>query len=342
MKKRRVILLCHEDFIPPDRLPDGPSDGMEPWRTEYDVASSLRGMGHEVHVVGVHDDLGVIRRSIEEFKPHIAFNLIEEFHGEAVYDQHVVSYLELKRQPYTGCNPRGLTLAHDKGLCRKVLAYHRVPGPRFAVFPLNRKIRTPTRLRYPLFVKSQMEDASLGISQASVVPDAARLVERVRFLHEKVGTDVIAEEYIEGRELYVSIVGNQRLQAFPLWEMVFKKLPEGTHRIATQKAKWDAAYQDRMGIDIEQAKGIPDALAERIAALAKRVYRILGISGYARLDLRLDAHDQIHLIEVNPNPDLSYGDIFSEAALKAGLDYEALLTKIINLGLQNRALWRQG
>lgn len=341
MRKRRIILLCHQDFIPPDTLPDEPSNGMEPWRTEFDVASHLRAMGHEVNVVGVHDDLGVIRRAIEEHRPHIAFNLTEEFHGEAVYDQHVVSYLELMRQPYTGCNPRGLTLAHDKGLCRKVLAYHRVPGPRFAVFPMNRKIRKPARLNYPLFVKSQVEDASLGIAQASVVQDDTRLVERVSFLHEKVGTDVIAEEYIEGRELYVGVMGNQRLQTFPVWEMVFKKLPEGTHRIATAKAKWDAAYQDRMGIEIQAAKGITDPLNERISKLAKRVYRILGLTGYARLDLRLDAEERVHLIEVNPNPDLSYDDLFAESALKAGLDYESLLTRIINLGLQNRALWRQ-
>ncbi len=341
MRKRRIILLCHEDFIPPDALPARSGDAMEPWRTEFDVASTLRGMGHEVHVVGVHDDLGVIRRAIEEHKPHIAFNLTEEFHGEAVYDQHVVSYLELMRQPYTGCNPRGLTLAHDQGLCRKVLAYHRVPGPRFVVFPMNRKVRKPNRLEYPLFVKSQVEDASLGIAQASVVEDDAKLQERVQFLHERVGTDVIAEEYIQGRELYIGVIGNQRLQAYPIWEMVFKKLPEGTHRIATAKAKWDAAYQAKFGIDIQAADDIPDDVADRIAKLAKRVYRILGLSGYARLDLRLDDWERIHLIEVNPNPDLAYDDLFAESAVKAGVSYEELLSRIMSLGLQNRALWRQ-
>ncbi len=341
MKRLRIIVLCHEDLVPPDTLPEDDSDAMEPWRTEYDVVSNLRKMGHEVFVVGVRDDLGVIRQSIDEHRPHIAFNLTEEFHGEAVYDQHVVSYLELRRMPYTGCNPRGLMLAHDKGLCRKILAYHRVPGPRFEVFPMNRKVRPPRKLRYPLFVKSQVEDASLGIAQASVVEDEARLKERVHFIHESVGTDAIVEEYVDGRELYLGVLGNQRLQTFPLWEMVFKKVPEGIYRIATSKAKWDVPYQKKMGIAIKAARNIPPELAEKMSRLGKRVYRILGLSGYARLDLRLDDQGGVHLIEVNPNPDLAYDDLLAESALQAGIKYDTLLTRILNLGLQHRAQWRR-
>ncbi len=341
MRRLRIMLLCHEDLVPPDTLPEDQGDAMEPWRTEYDVVSTLRTLGHEVLVVGVNDDLGVIRRAIDDFHPHIAFNLTEEFHGEAIYDQHVVSYLELMRMPYTGCNPRGLMLAHDKGLCRKILAYHRVSGPRFVIYPMNRKIRAPQRMNYPLFVKSQVEDASLGIAQASVVEDEAKLRERVQFIHESVGTDAIVEEYIEGRELYIGILGNQRLRTFPLWEMVFKKVPEGTRRIATAKAKWDAAYQERMGIDIEAAEGIAPEVAERISRMAKRVYRILGLSGYGRLDLRLTEDGEVHLIEVNPNPDLAYDDLLAESAAKAGMDYPTLISRILNLGLQHRAQWRR-
>ena len=333
------MLLCHEDLVPPEDLRPEDDKPLVPWRTEYDVTSTLRAMGHQVEVVGVHSDLGVLRRAMEDLRPHIAFNLIEEFHGEAVYDQHVVSYLELMRMPYTGCSPRGLLLAHDKGLCRKILAYHRVPGPRFALFAMNRKVRRPARLPFPLFVKSQVEDASLGIAQASVVHDDEKLIERVRFIHEHVGTDAIAEEYVDGRELYVGVLGNQRLQTFPIWEMVFEKLPEGTHRIATAKAKWDASYQEKMGIGLRRAEALPEGAAERIHALARRVYRILGLSGYARLDLRLDQEGRIHLIEVNPNPDLAYDDLYAEAALSAGLSYEALLQRILNLGLQHRSQW---
>ena len=339
MKRLRIIVLCHEDLVPPESLPEVDDDAMEPWRTEYDVATNLRALGHEVTVVGVRDDLGVIREAIDEHRPHIAFNLTEEFHGEALYDQHIVSYLELRRMPYTGCNPRGLMLAHDKGLCRKILAYHRVPGPRFVVFPKNRKIRPPKRMNYPLFVKSQVEDASFGIAQASVVEDESKLRERVQFIHESVGTDAIVEEYVEGRELYLGLIGNRRLQTFPLWEMVFKKVPSGTYRIATSKAKWDVAYQKKMGIAIKAASNIAPELAERMSRLAKRVYRILGLTGYARLDLRLDASGGIHLIEVNPNPDLAYDDLLAEAALRAGIKYDALLTRILNLGLKHCEQW---
>ena len=187
-------------------------------------------MGHDVRPLGVRDDLGKLREAIEEWKPHVAFNMREEFHGVALYDQHVVSYLELMRQPYTGCNPRGLTLAHDKALSKKVLAYHRIPAPRFQVFEMGRTIRRRKDLPFPLFVKSLTEDASLGISQKSVVHNDEELRERVEFIHRSIGTDAIVEEFIEGRELYVGILGNQRLQVLPIWEMRFTKFAGGRAR----------------------------------------------------------------------------------------------------------------
>jgi D-alanine-D-alanine ligase len=132
-------------------------------------------MGHEAFPIGLYDDLGIIRKALEEKKPHIVFNLLEEFHGYAVYDQHVVSFLELMRQPYTGCNPRGLTLAHDKALSKKILAFHRIQVPSFAVFPVNRKVRRPKSLKFPILVKSLSEEGSACISQASLVNDDEKL-----------------------------------------------------------------------------------------------------------------------------------------------------------------------
>ncbi|RKZ05742.1 D-alanine--D-alanine ligase, partial [bacterium] len=187
-KRLRILVLVHEDLVPPESLEGLDTERRAEIRTEYDVCHGLRGLGHELRVLGVQSDLSPLRKAIYEFKPDIAFNLLEEFHGVALYDQHVVSYLELMKTPYTGCNPRGLTLTHDKALCRKILGFHRVPGPRFAVFPMNRKIRRPARLGYPLFVKSAVEDASMGISQASVVHDDEKLEQRVRFIHERIGT----------------------------------------------------------------------------------------------------------------------------------------------------------
>ena len=341
MRKLRILVLVHSDLVPPDDLAGQSEKNIAAWKTEYDVVSHLRNIGHDVHPLGVSDDLGAIRASIEEFKPHVAFNMLEEFHGVALYDQHVVSYLELMRQPYTGCNPRGLTLAHDKALSKKVLAFHRIAAPRFRVFPIGIKVKRPKWLDYPLLVKSLTEEASLGISQASLVSNDAKLAERVAFVHEKIGTDAIAEQYIEGRELYLGILGNQRLQTLPLWEMQFTKLPEGSQPIATAKVKWDEKYQEQIGVKTGAAKDLPDGLADRIARLCKRAYRVLGLTGYARVDMRLAKDGRVYVIEANPNPQLAFDEEFAESAGHAGIEYEALLSRIVSLGRSYRAHWRE-
>ena len=170
MKRLRVLVLMHKDLVPPEPLNGQNPEGAE-WRTEYDVVSTLKKLGHDVQALGVKSDLEVIRTAVEGWKPHIAFNLLEEFDGLAVYDQNVVSYLELMRIPYTGCNPRGLMLARDKALAKQVMSYHRIPYPEFMVVPLHRMVRRPKYLSFPLIVKSITEEASLGISQASIVDD---------------------------------------------------------------------------------------------------------------------------------------------------------------------------
>jgi D-alanine-D-alanine ligase len=266
--------------------------------------------------------------------------LLEEFHRVPSYDQAVVSYLELMRQPYTGSNPRGLLLARDKALAKTILRSQRIPTPRFAVFPRRRAARPLRRLAYPVFVKSVNEDASLGISQASIVTSDEELLDRVRFVHEKVQSDAIAEQFIEGRELYVGVIGNQRLQTFPVWELVLNKLPEGVARIATRKVKWDEDYQKKYGITTKAAKNLGEALDQRIHKLCKRVYRSLNLSGYARIDLRLQNDGQVYVLEANANPNLAYGEDFAASAHSIGIPYEALLQRIINLGLAYEAPWK--
>ena len=340
MKSLRIIVLMHEDLIPPDSLEGKTEKEIAAWKTEFDVVKTLRHLGHEVTCVGVRSNLDVIRDAIEKHKPHIAFNVLEEFHGVSVYDQAVVSVLELLRQPYTGCNPRGLMLAHDKALCKKILAYHRLPTPKFAVYAVGKKVVPSKRLEYPVLVKSLTAEASLGISHASIVTSHEKLIERVEFIHRTVGTDAIAEQYIEGRELYVGIMGNQRLQSFPIWEMTFENLPDDSPNIATSKVKWDEAYQRKVGIKTGLVQDMEPALASRITAICKRAYRMLNLTGYARMDLRLSREGVPYLIEANPNPNISHGEDFAESARFAGLDYDALLQRILNLGLRYRAAWR--
>jgi D-alanine-D-alanine ligase len=233
MKRLRVLVLVHPELVPPDSLKGHSEQEINEWKTEYDVVSTLRAAGHEVRPLGVENELKPIRDEIESWKPTVVFNLLEQFHGEAVYDQNVASYLELLRVPYTGCNPRGLVLSRGKDLSKKLLMYHRIPLPAFAVFPPRRKIRRPSRLGFPLIVKSLNEDASWGISQASVVDSDEKLAERVNFIHGSIGTAAIAEQYIEGRELYVGVLGNERLRVFPIWELEFGSMPQGARLIAT-------------------------------------------------------------------------------------------------------------
>jgi D-alanine-D-alanine ligase len=340
MSNKRIVVLMHEGLIPPDTLESAEQRETAEWITEYDVVSTLRKLGHEARPIGVSCDLGPIRDAIVDWKPHVAFNLLEEFHGVAVYDQHMAAYLELMRQPYTGCNPRGLMLSHDKGLTKKILSYHRINAPDFVVWPRGRRFRRPKHLEFPLLVKSATEDASLGIAQASVVSNDAKLADRVAYLHEQLSTDALVEEYVAGRELYVGVLGNGRLRTLPAWEMTFDGMPEGAARIATAKVKWDRKYQAKYGIATGAARDLPGGAAEELERLSKRIYKALDLSGYARMDFRLTPEGKLSVLEANPNPNLARGEDFADSAEHAGIEYGELLEQILHLGLQYRAEWK--
>jgi len=330
----------HETLVPPASL-EGytPAEILE-WQTEFDVVNTLREIGHDVLPLGVYDDLGDLRRAKEDFKPHIVFNLLEEFHGVGVYDQHVVSYLELIKQQYTGCNPRGLMLSRDKPLAKKVLSWHRIRTPGFFVVARGKKTRKPTAFDYPLLVKSISEDASLGISESSVVRDESQLKERVAEVHEETNTDALVETFIEGRELYVGLIGNRRVKTLPIWEMHFHKAADDSDKIATSRVKWDAEHQKKLGIETTEATDLPKSVRTKIENVCKRTYKALSLSGYARMDLRLREDGEVFVIESNPHPNLSYGEDFAESAELIGLSYQQLLTKIISLGMNYQAEWR--
>jgi D-alanine-D-alanine ligase len=293
-------------------------------------------MGHEVFPIGLYNQLNVIGNALMEHKPHIAFNLLEEFHGYPLYDQHVVSYLELMKQAYTGCNPRGLTLAHDKALTKMILAYHRIQVPNFAVFPMNRKVHRPKRLKFPLLVKSISEEGSVGIAQASIVYEDEKLKQRVEFIHRQNKTAAIAEQYIKGREIYVGLIGNQNIQTYAPWELVMEKLPEGSENIATLKVKWDPDYQERVGVKTKASDLTPEQ-HKVLERLSKRIYRYLFLSGYARLDYRLTEEGQFYLLEANPNPQIACDEDFADSAAHSGVPYDQLLQKIITVGLNYQA-----
>lgn len=341
MKNLRVLVVTAKGLKPPVDADEREDVYTANWKMEYYVEGALHRLGHEHKTVEVYDDLGVLKSSIVDFKPDIVFNLLHEFHGVGVYDHHIAAYLELLRQPYTGCNPRGLMLSRDKVLAKKLMRYHRIPTPDFFFVPFGKQARVPKALQYPVLVKSAIEEASTGLSQRSVVYDAIKLRERVEFIHEHTGGGALVEEYIDGRELYLGVLGNTRLDSFPAWETVFADMAEGSMPIATHQAKWNESYREQNDIRSELAKSLPDGVAKRCETVAKKIYRTLFLTGYARLDCRLREDGTLFCLEANPNCDLSLEDEFASAGEALGYNYDRLVHKILTLGLSYEPAWKQ-
>lgn len=336
-KKLRVAVLMHPALVPPDNPEEHSEQEQYTWKTEYDVIATLRKLGHEVRPLGVADELTPIRSLIEEWKPDIVFNLLEEFLGRQDFDYHVVSFLELMQVPYTGCHPRGLMLARDKALSKKLLAYHHLRVPKFTVYPRGRRVVRPRGLEFPLIVKSLVHEASLGISQASIVDSDEKLRERVAFVHQRNQSDAIVEQYVDGREFYVGIIGNRRYEVLPVWELLFENMPPGAVPIATAHVKHNPDYQRRRGIYQQQAEDLTPALRGHIINTTKRIARILDLDGYNRIDYRMSADGKLYFLEANPNPEIASSEEFASAAEEAGMKYEDLIQRIVDLGLKRAA-----
>jgi D-alanine-D-alanine ligase len=339
MKKLRVMMLVHPDLEPHDHLTD-PSDPRYVERiTEIDVKRALLELGHEVEVVTVYDDIRPLRDTIRLWKPHVAFNLMDDFAGNSALDFYVVSYLDMAGVPYTGCNARGLILARDKALSKKILHYHRIKVPEFRILPYGKRIRADKirNLPYPMIVKSNLEQGSVGISQASFVTNREDLLHRVEQLHEMTQGDAIAEQYIDGRELYVGILGNERLEILPIRELTFSDSASQEQRIATYNVKWNDKYREKIGFKYGFAKNL-NGIQAIIEKLSRRIYRKLLLSGYARLDLRMTEAGDLFVLEANPNCAIAHDDDLAEAARKAGYSYPDLINRILTIGLGGKHL----
>ena len=334
--KKKLKILALFDAIAPTTIDQDLSAELKTrdWKTEANVLGALASLGHSVEHVAIFGDLDLLRQKIESFAPDVIFNLADQFKNNRAFDRNIVSFLEMQGVPFTGCGPTGLTLCKHKGISKKILGYHRIHVPEFAVIPRGVRIARPRRLKFPILVKPLKEEASLGISQASFVESDAQFRERVQFIHEKYNGDVIAEEYIAGRELYVSILGNLRLQVFPIRELVFREVPPDEPKIATFRAKWDEEYRKRWGLQNQFAEGLEPALVTHIGRTCKRIYHLLMIDGYARVDLRLTAKGEVYFIEANPNPMLAADEDFALSAEKGGLAYPELIERITRLGMK--------
>lgn len=333
-KKLRVLALF--DAIAPTTIDQDLSAELktQDWKTEANVLGALGALGYPTEHLAIFDDLDLLRQKLGSFAPEVIFNLADQFKNNRGFDQNIVSFLEMQGVPFTGCGATGLVLCKHKGISKKILSYHRIHTPSFVVIPRGQRIARPKQLKFPLLVKPVKEEASYGIAQASFVETDEQFRERAAFIHEKHDADVIAEEYIAGRELYVSLMGNMKLTVFPIRELVFREVPPDEPKIATYRAKWDEEYRKRWGLDNQFAEGLEPALVARIEQTCKRIYRLLTIDGYARIDLRLTAANEVYFIEANPNPILAEDEDFAQSAGKAGLPYPQLIDRIIRNGMK--------
>jgi len=298
---------------------------------EYQVADALRERGHDVALIGVTDDLGYLVRCLDEQQPELVFNCAEAFHGNATLEYLMPGVLDAEGYRYTGSPPMALLVSRNKAMSKKVLAWHGIRVPRFVTWRPGEPVAAPADLDFPLIVKPLQSDASVGIAQASVVQDEDALRERVALVHERFRQPAIAEQFVDGRELYVSLLGNgDRLDILPITEMVFDRSTPATERIATRQAKWNEGYRARRGIRNVFARPIARATRGRMEEICRAAFRALWLRDYARLDVRLAPDGEVWFLEANANPFISYGHDMAHAAEKAGMDYYHFVQRLVD------------
>ncbi len=299
--------------------------------TEADVLRCLKRLGHEVETLAVFDNVMDIVNTLGSFAPDVVFNLCESFRDDRAHEPNIPALLDLMKVRYTGAGPDALMLCKDKALAKKLLAFHRVRVARFVVSHKRRPIRKLGKFGYPAFVKPVGQESSDGIAKASFAKNEAEALERARYIHDKLETDALIEEYVDGRELTVGVLGTRRLSVLPPWEIFFGQDPEDdAPHFATSKAKWDEAYRKKWGIRNGPAAALPEPVPTRLAPLARQIYQTLHIRGVGRIDVRLTTAGAIVVIEANPNPSLASDEDFARAAAAIGLDYDALIQRILD------------
>ncbi len=334
-KERLRILVLFEVNDPPapdeeyERRMREESD----WRTEGHVVTALKALGHEVHLGAIYKNPRDVIDLVERIQPDLVWNFVQTFHGTRHFESHIAGVLELCRVPYTGCGHRALMLCQDKALSKEILKHHRVPVAPFVVSRRTQPLKKLSRAIFPVMVKPLAEEGSVGISRDSFAETEEQALARIHFLHGRLKQDVIIERYVWGREIYMGVIGNDRLKVLPPRELKFSKVPEGEPKFASFKAKWDEGYRERWGI----FSGFPDDLSESLqrslATVAKRVFRALQMRGFGRIDLRLTDEGKLVVVEANPNPEIAQGEDIAEAASKVGIPYNDLIERLVVLGL---------
>jgi D-alanine-D-alanine ligase len=305
------------------------------------VAAGLEASGHTISILTLRHDVIEVVTGLKKRKPNLVFNLVESFGDDILGGQMgVAGLLDLLELPYTGGGPGEIFLQEDKALSKKLLAFESIPYPDFATFAPNADFETGGNLRMPMFVKPLRMDASIGIDARSLVRNTQQLMERVLYIHKTFGDAALAEEYIEGREFYVGVLGNQDLTACPPLEMDFSGLSTGAVRIMDSEAKFDTTSDRFHGTKVV----LPDlepALKAKLQKVSLDAYRALRVRDYGRIDLRLTETGEIFVIEVNASCYLEKSSEFATAAAAHGIAYPELLNRIAELAIERSKHRRQ-
>jgi D-alanine-D-alanine ligase len=298
------------------------------------LEGALRAGGHEVERLTVDAEVEPVVSALRSSRPDLVFNLAESFAGKSALESNVAALLNLLGLRYTGSSPSGLIQAGDKTLTKKVLSFHRIRTPEFATV-YRGAVDWAGDISFPLIVKPPQEDASLGITQKSIVRDVRELLETIGTLQAEYQSPALVEQFVEGREFYVGVLGNANARALPVIELDFSKYPADRPRIASWEAKWGDKGDGR-GAEFEGTESIfptdlPEELAARMQQVAVDAFHALRLRDYARIDLRVSDSGEVYVIEVNPNCYLEANGEFARAAAKGGLAYDALIAQIVEL-----------
>lgn len=305
------------------------------WKSENDVRMALIKLGHQVIPFGIFNDIQAFLKIVNDEKPDLVFNMSEAFSGKRDFEPNLTSLMQLMGIPFTGSGPMSLQLCKDKGLTKIILSHHDIQTPQFIVAKKGRPVDSLKKFQFPAFIKPLQLESSEGISQSSYVQNEKEALARVQFIHDKMGVDAIIEEFIDGREVYVSVLGNDKLTTYPPRELFFKQMEKSEPKFATYKSKWDKDYRKKWGIDTGWMNDTSDSFQKKLSETCKKIYRVLQIQGFGRIDLRIKG-EHIYFIEANPNPSIARKEDFSLSAQKGGIEYADLISKIVSLSLHSR------
>lgn len=305
----------------------------EEWFGEREVIRGLKRLGHDIKILGLYDDLAILLAEIKNNFPDLVFNFCKRFKNNSDYGPHIITLLELLRVKFTGSGSLGTSICKDKALSKKILTYHNIPVPQFIVSQKKSPLKRLSPFKYPAIVKPLNMGGSAGISQSSYVRNERACLKRIEFIHSRFGVDAIVEEFIDGREIHMSILGNQRILVLPPREVSFNHFPKNMPKIDSENTKWYKIYRSKGSTYYCPARNIPQKILQKLNETSKKIGRLLHIKGHARIDFRINHSGEIYFLEANSNPGFAKDDNFIHAAKDYGLDYLALLEKIIGVTL---------